>query len=26
VSLLGDVIEATGDERVVYDGHLELKL
>ncbi|SNS98750.1 phosphoribosylformylglycinamidine cyclo-ligase [Tardiphaga sp. OK246] len=26
VSLLGDVIEATGDERVVYDGHLELNL
>ncbi|MES2028391.1 MAG: phosphoribosylformylglycinamidine cyclo-ligase [Pseudomonadota bacterium] len=26
VSLLGDVIEATGDERVVYDGHLELEL
>jgi phosphoribosylformylglycinamidine cyclo-ligase len=26
VSLLGDVIEATDDERVVYDGHLELKL
>jgi phosphoribosylformylglycinamidine cyclo-ligase len=26
VSLLGDVIEASGDERVVYDGHLELKL
>lgn len=26
VSLLGDVIEAKGDERVVYDGHLELKL
>jgi len=26
VSLLGDVIEAKGDERVVYDGHLDLKL
>ncbi|WP_441242140.1 phosphoribosylformylglycinamidine cyclo-ligase [Tardiphaga sp. 768_D3_N2_1] len=26
VSLLGDVIEAKGDERVVYDGHLELQL
>ena len=26
VSLLGDVIEAEGDERVVYDGHLELNL
>ncbi len=25
VSLLGDVIEAKGDERVVYDGHLDLK-
>jgi phosphoribosylformylglycinamidine cyclo-ligase len=26
VSLLGDVIEAEGDERVVYDGHLDLAL
>jgi phosphoribosylformylglycinamidine cyclo-ligase len=26
VSLLGDVIEVKGDERVVYDGHLELQL
>ncbi|UGV26409.1 phosphoribosylformylglycinamidine cyclo-ligase [Rhodopseudomonas boonkerdii] len=26
VALLGDVIEARGDERVVYDGHLDLKL
>jgi phosphoribosylformylglycinamidine cyclo-ligase len=26
VLLLGDVIETEGDERVVYDGHLELKL
>jgi phosphoribosylformylglycinamidine cyclo-ligase len=26
VSLLGDVVEAKGDERVVYDGHLDLKL
>ena len=26
LSLLGDVIEAEGDERVVYDGHLELNL
>jgi phosphoribosylformylglycinamidine cyclo-ligase len=26
VSVLGEVIEASGDERVVYDGHLELKL
>lgn len=26
VALLGDVIEAKGDERVVYDGHLDLKL
>lgn len=26
VSLLGDVIEAEGDERVVYHGHLELNL
>jgi len=26
VALLGDVIAAKGDERVVYDGHLELKL
>jgi phosphoribosylformylglycinamidine cyclo-ligase len=26
VTELGEVIEASGDERVVYDGHLELKL
>jgi phosphoribosylformylglycinamidine cyclo-ligase len=26
VAVLGDVVEASGDERVVYDGHLELAL
>jgi phosphoribosylformylglycinamidine cyclo-ligase len=26
VALLGDVIAAEGDERVVYDGHLDLAL